>query len=212
MESIEYYVLPVVRRIVASGATCTRWILASCAALALLEPALLWLRIPLPGILCGMVSSFLLWLAVSLLLLLAAWCHQVLLAERGLALTRWLLLVGSMLAPAAPVCWLYTTLSGRLLLYRQAELPLFFCGLLLLAALMNIPRMAAARWQLQLRIVLLPLLLLAALSLDTPGLVLCSTTLKLLAAWQAAPLLQWLAAAAPRIISMPEPPAKSSAH
>ena len=134
---------------------------------------------------------------------LAAWSHTVLLAERGNVITRWLAWVGAILAPLAPAGWIYTFFSGKLLLYRQGELPFILTTLLFLTALINLPRMAAAPWQLQVKLVLLPLLLLLVLFLDIPGLVLACAGLKLLTAFTASNPLRQLAAAAPRIISLP---------
>lgn len=201
---IEYHVLPVVRQVVARLAAAARYTLVACALLALAEPLFLLLMWPLAGIACGMVSALLLQLAVALLVLLAMWCHAVLLAGQGISMTRWLLRVCAVLVPVAPVGWVYTLLTGKLLLYRQAELPLILCVVLLMAGLLNIPRMAAARWLLQLRVVLLPLLLLLALCCDVPGLVLPCIVFKLLATWAALAPLKQLQTVSPRIISMPE--------
>ena len=200
---IEYHLLPGVKNGVRVLAALAHYSLWACAGLAVAEPLLLALRLPLGGILCGMVSAFLLTWCVALLAVLAAWCHPVLLAGQGSVITRWLLRVGALLAPLAPVCRVYTLATGRLLLYRQAELPLILGVLLLFAALVNIPRMAAAPRQVQLRVVLLPLLLLAALVLDLPGMLIFATACKLLAAWLATAPLRRLARTAPRIISMP---------
>ena len=88
-------------------------------------------------------------------------------------------------------------------MYRQAELPLILGVIMLGAAVVNIPRMAAAPWQLQVRVVALPLLLLIYCT-DVPGLLVFCAVFKLLAAWVAAAPLRLLADFAPRIISMPE--------
>ncbi len=201
---IEYPILPAVRRLVAMLAAAARYTLVGCAVLALAEPALLVLRVPLGGIACGLASSFLLLAAVSLVVLLAMWSHAVLLAGQGNAITRWMLVLCAWLTPVAPVSWVYTLFSGKLLLYRQGELPLILCVVLLMAVLLNIPRMAAARWQLQLRVVLVPLLLLAALCCDVPEMLLPCLVFKVLCAWLAAAPLRALQSVAPRIISMPE--------
>ena len=201
---IEYHILPAVRQVVAWLAAAARWVLVACAVLALAEPVLLLLRLPLGGIACGLVSAFLLQLAVALVVLVATWGHAVLLAGQGNVVTRWLLRVCAVLAPVAPFSWVYTLMSGELLLYRQSELSLFLCVVLLLAALLNIPRMAAARWQLQLRVAVVPLVLLLALCCDVPGLVLPCVVLKVLGAWLAVVPLRGLQSMAPRIISMPE--------
>lgn len=202
---IEYPILPAVRRLVTILAAAARYSLAGCAVLALAEPVLLVLRVPLGGIACGLASAFLLQLAVALVVLVSAWCHVVLLAGQGNVVTRWMLGLAAMLTPVGPVSWVYTLLSGELLLYRQGELSLVMCVALLMAALLNIPRMAAARWQLQLRVVVVPLVLLLVLCCDVPGLVLPCLVLKVLAAWLAAAPLRALQSVAPRIISMPEP-------
>ena len=204
MLQIEYHLLPAVKRSVAVLGNLTRYSLAACAGLAVAELVLLPLRLPLTGIFCGMVSSFLQGWSLMLLALLAAWCHSVLLAGQGSSITRWLLRLGALLAPLMPLCWIYTLATGRLLLYRQTELPLILGVFLVMAAIVNIPRMAAAPWQLQLRVVALPLLLLAAQICDAPGLLLPCAGLKILAAWAAAAPLRLLSSTAPRIISMPE--------
>ena len=201
---IEYHILPVVKWSAGHLATALRWVLVACALFTVAELVLLPLHQVLAGILCGMVSSFLMQLGLCLLVVLAAWCHAVLLAEQGSVVTRWLLRVGAILAPLAPICWVYTLFAGELLLYRQAELPLILVVLLLLAALVNIPRMAAARWHLQLRVVVLPLLLLLAQVSDAPTLLWACAACKLLAAWLAFSPLRQLASLASRIISMPE--------
>lgn len=203
METIEYHILPVVRQWVARLSTATRHTLVACAVLGLLEPLLLMAHLPLPGIACGLLSTVFLHAGICLLVILAAWSHTVLLAGRGNIITRWLVWVGALLAPLAPVSWIYTLFSGKLLLYRQAELSLILATLLFLTALTNLPRMAAAPWRLQLRLILLPILLLLVLSADIPGLVPACAGLKLLAALAASGPLRQLAAAAPRIISLP---------
>ena len=201
---IEYPILPAVRRLVAILAAAARYALVACAWLALAEPLLFMLYLPLGGIACGMASSFLLQVAVALVVLVATWGHMVLLAGQGIVVTRWMLVACAWLAPVSPVCWVYTLFSGKLLLYRQEELPFILCVVLLLAVLLNIPRMAAARWQLQLRVALVPLLLLLVLCCDVPGMVLPCLVFKVLSAWLAAAPLRGLQSAAPRIISMPE--------
>ncbi len=204
MQTIEYHILPAVKETVGKCAAAARCVFFTCALLALGELVLLPLRLPLAGILCGMLSGFLFVLGVALVVVAAAWGHTVLLAGQGNALTRWLVRIGSGLAPLLPLCWGYTLLSGRLLLYRQAELPLILGLILLVAAVVNIPRMAAAPWQLQARVVALPVLLLLVYCTDVPGLLVVCSALKLLAAWVAAAPLHLLADFAPRIISLPE--------
>lgn len=203
MERIEYHLLPLVKRAVAVLAHVCRYSLVGCAVLAVAELALMLLRLPLAGILCGMVSSLLLPWSLAVLVVLAAWCVPVLLAGQGVWLSRWMLRLGALLALLVPLCWGYSMVAGKLLLYRQSELPLILGVLLLGAALVNIPRMAAASRRLQVRVVALPLLLLAAYCLDVPGALVICTVAKLLAAWVAAAPLRLLASVAPRVISMP---------
>ena len=87
--------------------------------------------------------------------------------------------------------------------YKFGGGPMLDMGPYYVTALINLPRMAAAPWQLQVKLVLLPLLLLLVLFFDIPGLVLACAGLKLLTAFTASNPLRQLAAAAPRIISLP---------
>ena len=80
MGGIEYHLLPLVKRAVAVLAHVCRYSLVGCAVLAVAELALMLLRLPLAGILCGMVSSLLLPWSLAVLVVLAAWCVPVLLA------------------------------------------------------------------------------------------------------------------------------------
>lgn len=203
MGGIEYHLLPLVKRAVAVLAHVCRYSLVGCAVLAVAELALILLRLPVAGILCGMISSFMLPLGGAVLAVLAAWCQPVLLAGQGVWLSRWLLRLGALLALLVPVCWGYSLVAGKVLMYRQSELPLILGVLVLVSALVNIPRMAAAPRRLQVRVVALPLLLLAAYCLDVPGALVICTVAKLLAAWVAAAPLRLLASVAPRVISMP---------
>lgn len=203
MGGIEYHLLPLVKRTVAVLAHACRCLLVGCAGFAVAELVLMPLRLPVVGILCGMVSSFMLPLGMAVLAVLAAWCQPVLLAGQGVWLSRWLLRLGALLALLVPVCWGYSLVAGKVLMYRQVELPLILGVLVLVSALVNIPRMAAAPWQLQVRVVALPLLLLVAYCLDVPGALVVCTVAKLLAAWVAAAPLRRLASIAPRVISMP---------
>ena len=204
MQKVEYHILPLVKRIVGRGATLAQYTLWGCALLALAELVLLPLRMPLAGICCGMASGGLYALGLAFIVALMAWCHTVLLAEQGIGLTRWLVRVGAALAPLFPVCWGYTLVTGQLLLYRQNELPLILGGILVISSVLNIFRMAAAPWQLQARIVAVPVLLLLAFCCDVPGLLVVSAVCKLLCAWLSSSPLRTLADVAPRIISMPE--------
>lgn len=200
----DFYILPPVKKTVGKCAVVARYGLWVSALLALAELVLLPLRLPLAGILCGMVSGQLLALVLALLAVLVTWAHHVLLAGQGLGLTRWLVWVGGLLALLLPICWVYSLWAGAPLLYRQAELPLILGGIQLVVLLFNIPRMAAAPWRLQFRVVVLPLLLLLASICDAPGLLVFAAVFKLLAAWAAAAPLRLLADFAPRIISMPD--------
>lgn len=203
MPPIEYHILTPVKNAIGKCAAIARYVLWGCALLALAELVLLPLRLPLAAILSGMVSGALLALGIALVAVLAAWGHTVLLAGQGMMLSRWMLNIGALLSPLLPVCWIYTICTGVSLLYRQGELPIILTVLMFFAALVNIPRMAAAPWQLQVRIVLLPLLLLLAYCSDAPGLLIFSVAFKLLAAWISTAPLSLLADFAPRIISMP---------
>lgn len=204
MEKIEYHLLPPVKRGVAVLANLTRYSLVACAGFALAELVLLPLRFPLAGIVSGIISATLLPWSIALLAVLAAWCQPVLMAKQGIWLSRWLLRLGALLAPLVPLCWGYSQVSGKLLLYRQAELPLILGAFMLGAAVFNFFHMAAAPRALKIRIIALPLVLLLAYCCDMPGLLVFGAIFKLLATWLATAPLRQLASIAPRIISMPE--------
>ncbi len=204
MLTCDCYLFPAVKRAVSLLAVVTRYALVACAVMALAELVLLPLHLVLPGIVCGLVSAFLAKLQVALLLVVAVWCHVVLLAGQGVALTRWLVWLGGLLAPLVPISWGYSLLTGELLLYRQGELPMILGVFLLVAAVLNIPRMAAAPGLLQVRVVAVPVLMLAAVCLDVPGLLLPCAAVKVLLASVASFPLRELARVAPLVISLPE--------
>ncbi len=204
MERIEYHLLPPVKRGIAALATITRYSLVACAGFSLAELALMPLRLPLAGIICGVISSTLLVCCIALLTVLAAWCQPVLLAKQGIWLSRWLLRIGALFAPVVPICWGWSLITGQVLLYRQGELPLILGAFLIYAAAFNFFHMAAASRGLKVQIIALPILLLLAYCCDMPGLLVFGSIFKLLAMWAAAYPLRQLASIAPRIISMPE--------
>lgn len=142
----EYLIFPVVKRAVA--------VLAKVTLGLYIAAALMWL-VGL-GVLCtapydgaalflmavglGKVLSA---LAVPCLYVLALWCHHVLLAGRGMAVTRWLLLFLLFFAFLHPACASYTLATGQLLLVNQALLPAVLYTVLPCVFLFNLGLMAA---------------------------------------------------------------------
>ena len=151
----------------------------------------------------GQAGEFLLLAATACLGLLTAWCHEVLLAARGHAVSRFLAHMGVLLAVLIPLCQAYTLATGVPLLARQAEIPVYLSFFMLIAALFNLGCMAGST-ALKTAVCLTPLFLLAAHILNAPGLLPLSTAATLAATATAFSPLRLLATTATRIISLPE--------
>lgn len=162
------------------------------------------------GIICGMAGSLLLALEAFVLSLLVAWCHRVLLFQRGYFLTGCLAGGVIILCLAWPVCQVYSLLTGKLLLVSQGLLPTLICPTLLLIHFFNLPNMAAASLWLKIRLGIFPLLLLLIYLCDQPLFILMACIGKLLLWVLLAGPLRQLADIAPRVISMP--PAEKGAN
>ncbi len=211
----EYLIFPAVKRAVSVLAKVTAWGFVAAAALWLLglallvgelgllsaagdsDEALVWLsRCEMIQFLGGVGREFLLALLLPCLYLLALWCHQVLVAGRGTAVTRWLLLFLLLFAFLHPVCEARLLLSGKPLLANQLLLPAVLYTVLPCVFALNWFRMAA----LPLRYRLLLLCFLLAL---LGNYILCgSLCVFLLPCFSFVPLRR-LAAYAPLIVSLP---------
>lgn len=142
----EYLIYPAVKGAVSVMARVT-----SCLYIA---AALFWLAglgvlccVPFPGasvfpVLVGL-NELSVACAVPCLYLLVLWCHQVLLAGRGMTATRWLLFFLLFFAFLYPVCEGYQLLTGKLLLVNQFLLPPALYTVLLCVFLFNWFRMSA---------------------------------------------------------------------
>ncbi len=154
-------------------------------------------------LLCELNLIFQLLLGICLGLLLP-WCHYVLLSQSGLALTRALSLIASFLALLSAVSYLYTLLTGSLLLQLQASAPVLMGLIAFPIMVLNLGYLGALRPLLRAALILLPLLYIFSyvgaynyeqfsILVSTPILLLC-----------AHPLLLGLKRLAPRVISLPE--------
>lgn len=100
------------------------------------------------------LSQLLYALLLPCLYVSATWCHEVLLAGRGLVVTRWLLLFLLFFSFLYPVCEIYTAVTGKLLLLNQFILPPVLITALVAAVVMNWGCMIAAPLRLRVLLVL----------------------------------------------------------
>ncbi len=155
----------------------------------------------------GDASLLCLRLLIVSLALLAPWCHQVLLAERGSFITGWLCWFGACIALPALASAVCAALASAPLLVGQDDLLLLILIILQASTLFNVPRMAAASlWQ-RTAIGAAPAILIIAFICG--GIPLISTAFKVLAAALLFLPLRALRRFAPRIVGMPERPTQT---
>ncbi len=203
MPDEDMLILPAVKGSVGRLAALARTGLMFCALLSIGEVLFLSFGYPLMGVLSGVISSVILSLELFALSLLALWCHDVLLLERGYGFTRLLGWLAVFFSIICPVYTLYTAFTGKLLLLNQSLLPFIVCMLLLLVQLINLPNMAAATRILKIRLGIFPLLTMCIFIFDQPGILLFAGIGKLLLLLVLAHPLRLLSDIAPRVISMP---------
>lgn len=195
----EYLIYPAVKRAVALMARMTAYLYVAAALLWVSGLGLLC-TVPADGaaafVATACLAEFLAALAVPCLYLLALWCHHVLLAERGVTVTRWLLLFALFFACLHPVCVGYEMLAGASLLVNQFLLPPVLYTVLPCIFLCNWFRMAALPLRFRLLLLLFFLCLLGQYILQGSFLML------LLPCFAWVPL-RLLAHYAPRIVSLP---------
>lgn len=200
----EWYIYPVVRKLISKLANSCRILAIICAVAAIAEIVLLIAGAIPPALICGTASEicfFLMYVGITILL---RWSHYVLLAGQGMSVTRFFTLVGVIMGVIMLVCELYTVIMHEPLLIRQHEAPLLIWIILFSTVTINYNRAATAphRWR------LLPigfsLALLAVLITPGPNLLLWNAAAKVLLAVTAAPMLRKLSAIAPLIVSMPD--------
>lgn len=142
----EVLIYPVVRALVAKLAALGAGVALACALTAAGELILAPLGHPEAALFAGSLSELFMSLFLALIMWLALWCHMVLLAGRGMELTRYFLLVAAVLSLLMPVCSGYLMFAGEPLLLRQADLPLICTLLLAICVYLNLPRGVAAGW------------------------------------------------------------------
>lgn len=195
----EYLIFPVVKRAVAVLAKVTLGLYAAAALSWLVGLGVLCtagyngaVLIPVAVGAVSVLSA----LAVPCLYVLALWCHHVLLAGRGIAVTRWLLLCLLFFALLFPVCESYTMVTGQCLLVNQGLLPAVLYSVLLCAFLFNWFLMAALPLRYRVFLLLFLLTLLGLYLLHGSFLILLPPC------FSSAPLCL-LARYAPQIVSLP---------
>lgn len=203
MPDDDFLILPGVKGSVGRLAALARIGLMLCALLSVVEVLFLSFGYYLMGVFCGVLSSVILNLGLFMLSLLALWCHDVLLLERGYGFTRLLSWLAVFFSAICPVYTLYTAFTGKLLLFNQALLPFIVCMLLLLVHLINLPNMAAATRILKMRLGVFPILTMGIFIFDQPGTLLFADIGKVLLLMLLAQPLRLLSDIAPRVISMP---------
>lgn len=199
----EWYILPLVRQWVSRIAVGARYALWAMAILAVVELVCYLGGVILVGVAAGLVSQVLVWVCTLLLALLMPWCHMVLLAERGVELTRYLAWLNVFFAGGLVLCFGYTLATSDLLMVNQGYWPALVSLLTFCIMLVNVVKMAAAPVHVQVRLVVVPLVILVIYVIDSQGFVLLSCLFKLVLAWMLTSPLRWLASAAPAIIALP---------
>ena len=200
----DFLILPGVKNTVGKLSALARTWLVFCAVFGVAEILCFSHDYPTVGIICGILSSFLLNLELSVLSILIIWCHEVLLLKRGYGFTRFFSYLSTLFATVYPVCSTYTIFTGKPLLLNYGLLPFISCILILFIHLINLPNMEAASRRLKIRLGVFPVFLLLIFLFDQPGLLLLSVIGKLALILLLAQPLRQLANIAPRVISMPE--------
>lgn len=195
----EYLIFPAVKRAVSLLARVTLW--GYLIVFVLLPPlsVLVYQWADLHAIV-ELSGRFFDALLLSLLYLTALWCHQVLLACRGIAATRWLLLLMCFFAFLHAVCAGYTALTNKCLLVNQFFLPAALNTVLAICVALNWFRMAAAPLGLRVRLLLFAGALLGRYMFGMTPFILLFDVLLVWAAWKP---LRLLTRYAPLIVSLP---------
>ena len=203
--TMEVLIFPAVRSVVAKASRWAAALALGCAAAALADLALAPLGALEYALLFGGLSELFMSMLQPLTLWVGLWCHMVLLAGRGMELTRYGLLVAAVLSLLMPVCTTYSLVEGQPLLLRQADLPLICDFIFLVCVLLNVNRGVAVGWRMLTLLVLFAVaMLLYALTNVAPLVWFCNVC-KLIgcaAIWWP---LRALSRYALRVVSVPEP-------
>ena len=208
--SEDWYIFPLVKQIVSKLSTLCGNLVIACAVAAVAELLFYFIGSIEAGIFCGLTSGFLFTLVLCLITLLAFWCHHVLLAARGVSITRWLCLAACIMCGIMLTCEVYSLLFHEPLLVRQQESPIIIWTMLLFALLINFSNMAALSLLKRCQLLLFQLLILAIILTTVPELLLFNIVAKLLLIITAFPFFRKLSRLAPQIIAMPELPSTPS--
>lgn len=198
-----WQLLPVTKRLVTALAWAGAGMSTLTALGALLELILELCALPELAYHCGITGQVACVVLTAICGLLMPWCHDVLMGGRGLTETRLMVWLGF---GCSLLLLLTTTLSlatGLLMHPLQADLPAIVASILLVALLLNIPNMSAARPANTVRILLLPTLLLAAYVTNEPTLFIANDIVKLALGYSGFIILQAIAQTAPYIATMP---------
>lgn len=210
MNALEVYfqggwlIFPAVKRAIAGLARAAAWgyVLMAALWLAGLMPVLVWSGEALPVaavaflVLSAVVRAVLAALLLLALYVLALWCHHVLLAGRGLAATRWILLLLLPMVVLHLLCEACFGLSGEPLSANLALLPVVLYTSLATAVSLNWFCMAALPLRQRLLLLCFAWLLVVQYVLAVP-------VLLLLLPCVGFPLLRRLARLAPCVVSLP---------
>ena len=198
-------IYPAMRSLVAKLATWAAVLSLLCALCAFAELLLAPVGMVGAALFCGSLSELLMSLVQPMVMWVGLWCHMVLLAGRGMELTRYGLLAVAVLALLIPVCTLYLLLVGEPLLLRQAELPLICDVVLAVCVLLNLPRGIAAGWWMLVLLSTYAIMGVFYALTNMPELVWLSDMCKIAACTAICYPLRALSRYAPRVVSLPEP-------
>ena len=202
MNEIEYFIFIPVKKFVSVTAKLLRYLVPAILLCGIAEIALLYGGFK-EGMHLGIISDQLLEVFISFLSLIALWCHHVLLARRGYAITRFLMSFSAVMSGIFMICMVYTLATGEFLLVKQHQTPILVACIIMMAVLCNLNNMAAASRMFRFGLVVFVVALLGA-GITAGVLIPISLLFKIVMAVPAYIFLKKLEQVAPRIISMPE--------
>lgn len=200
----DIYIFPAVKKAASILAAASGWLLILIPVLSLMEIILAMGGLIEGAIFCGISAQFLFNLLLSFLGLFVLWGHNVLLADRGVEVSRGMCFISLPFILLTPITTGYTLITQEALIEIQELFPYCLCILLLQSALLNLPKMAALSVALRWRIALFPFMLIGIAITDFPEMLPIALLFKIAAAALVAGPLFRLANFIPRIISMPE--------
>lgn len=200
----DIYIFPAVKKAASILAVASGWLLILIPVLSLMEIILAMWGLIEGAIFIGISTQFLFYLLLSFLGIFVFWGHNVLLADRGVEVSRWICFISLPFILLTPITTVYTLITRDALLEIQVLFPYSLCIILLQTALFNLPKMAAISPALRWRIALFPFMLMGIAITDFPGMLPIALLFKIAAAALVTGPLFRLASFIPRIISMPE--------